>query len=127
MRSRKFSVSARLKSFTYAFRGLQWLLREEHNSRIHLAVTILLIPVCIWLDLSRVEWSLILLCIGFVFSMELVNSGIERLADRISEERDPVIGKIKDIAAGAVLVSALAAAAVGLIILLPKLILLIKA
>lgn len=57
--------------------------------------------------------------------MELVNSAIERLADKISTERDPVIGKIKDLSAGAVLISAIAAAIVGLIILVPKFLILI--
>ena len=62
---------------------------------------------------------------GLVLGMELVNSAIERLADKISTERDPVIGKIKDLSAGAVLISAIAAAIVGLIILVPKFLILI--
>ena len=126
MKSEKFSIRARLRSFTHAFRGLGWLILEEHNSRIHLLVTLVLVPVCFFLHLSPVEWSLIAICIGFVFSMELVNSAIEGLADKISPGRDPLIGKIKDMAAGAVLVSAIAAAAVALIILLPKLLMLLN-
>ncbi len=120
MKSRKFSIPARLRSFRYAFRGLWWLVREEHNSWIHLAFVAVLIPAGFILHLSPVEWTLIILSIGLVLGMELVNSAIERLADKISPERDPVIGKIKDIAAGAVLITAIASAIVGLIILVPK-------
>ena len=126
MNSIKFSIPARLRSFQHAFRGFRWLIQEEHNSRIHLAVTIILIPVCIFLRLSLTEWSLIVICIGLVFSMELVNSAIERLADKITTEHNPGIGKIKDMAAAAVLISAIASATVGLIIILPKLFALIN-
>jgi len=120
MKSRKFSIKARIRSFKYAFRGLWWLIREEHNSWIHLAFVFVLIPACILLHLSLIEWTLITICIGLVLAMELVNSAIERLSDKISPGRDPDIGKIKDIAAAAVLISAVAAAVVGLIILVPK-------
>jgi diacylglycerol kinase (ATP) len=127
MKSRKFSIPARLRSFRYAFRGLWWLIREEHNSWIHLAIAAILIPVCFILHLTLIEWTAIILCIGLVLSLELTNSAIERLADKISPERDPGIGKIKDIAAGAVLIGAIASAIVGLIILIPKFLTLINA
>ncbi len=120
MKSAKFSIPARLRSFKYAFRGLWWLFREEHNSWIHLAFIAVLIPAGIVLHLSPVEWTIIILCMGIVLSMELVNSAIERIADKISRERDSEIGKIKDIAAAAVLISAIASAIAGLIILVPK-------
>ena len=127
MKSGKFSIPARIRSFKYAFRGLWWLIREEHNSWIHLAFIVILIPSGILLRLSPIEWTLITICIGLVLALELVNSAIERLADKVSPERDPDIGKIKDIAAAAVLISAIAAAIIGLIILVPKFLLVIKA
>jgi diacylglycerol kinase (ATP) len=120
MKSRKFSIPERIRSFKYAFRGLWWLVREEHNSWIHLAIILILIPTCFILSISLVEWALVIICIGLVLALELINSAIERLADKISPERDPEIGKIKDISAAAVLISAIAAAIVGLIILVPK-------
>ncbi|TSA33292.1 MAG: diacylglycerol kinase family protein [Porphyromonadaceae bacterium] len=126
MNSRKFSIPARIRSFKYAFRGLWWLIREEHNSWIYLAVFVILIPACILLRLSLIEWTLITMCTGLVYALELVNSAIERLADKISPERDPDIGKIKDLTAAAVLITAIAAAIVGLIILVPKFFMLIK-
>ncbi|MFA6127648.1 MAG: diacylglycerol kinase family protein [Bacteroidales bacterium] len=125
MKSRKFSIAARLKSFKHASRGLAFLFREEHNSWIHLAIAVILIPVCILLHLSLQEWCLIVLCIGIVFALELINSAIERLADQVSPGHDKNIGIIKDMAAGAVLIGSIAAAATGLIILLPKFFLLI--
>ncbi len=120
MKSAKFSTPARLRSFKYAFMGLRWLFREEHNSWIHLAFIVVLIPAGFVLHLSPIEWTIMILCIGAVLSMELVNSAIERIADKISKERDDEIGKIKDIAAAAVLISAIASAIAGLIIFIPK-------
>jgi diacylglycerol kinase (ATP) len=125
MKSRKFSVRARLRSFIYAFRGLGVMIREEHNSWIHLGIMAILIPVCIICRLSAVEWALIILCVGLVLGMELANSAIERIADKISPDKDHQIGKIKDLAAAAVLISSVAAAIIGLIILVPKLLTLI--
>jgi len=120
MKPRKFSARARLRSFIYAFRGLGVMIREEHNFWIHLGITAILIPVCIICRLSAMEWALIILCIGLVLGMELVNSAIERIADKISPARDHEIGKIKDLGAAAVLITAVAAAIMGLIILVPK-------
>ena len=126
MKSRKFSIPARLRSFKYAFQGFRWMIRDEHNSWIHLGIVSVLLPVCFVLKLSIVEWALIVISIGIVLTAELINSAIERLADRLSTEHDEGIGKIKDIAAAAVLISAIAAAIVGLIILVPKILLFIK-
>jgi diacylglycerol kinase len=117
----RFSLAARIRSFRYAFKGLRWLFTEEHNSWIYLLVIAVLVPICIILHLSLLEWALIAFCIGIVLIAELFNTAIERMADRITPEKDPVIGKIKDLAAAGVLVAAIVAAAVGLIILIPKL------
>lgn len=126
MKTGKFSILGRIGSFRHAFRGLWWLIREEHNSWIQLAVIVILIPVCFLLGISLIEWTLLMICIGLVLALELVNSAIERLADKISPEHDPLIGKIKDISAAAVLITAIAAAVVGLIILVPKFFILMK-
>lgn len=120
MAAKRFSFKARLISFKFAFRGLGLLFREEHNSWIYLAVIAVLIPLCIIFRLSVTEWALICLSIGIVISAEIFNTVIERVSDKVSPDFDPVIGKIKDLGAAAVLVTAFAAAAVGLIIFLPK-------
>lgn len=66
------------------------------------------------------EWCLIILCIGGVISAEAINSSLETLADKVSDKPDPFIGKAKDLAAGAVLIMAIASVGVGLLIFLPK-------
>lgn len=120
MAAKKFSFKARLLSFKFAFRGLGLLFREEHNAWIYLVVIAIVIPLCIIFRLSVTEWALICLSIGIVISAEIFNTVIERVSDKVSPEYDPVIGKIKDLGAAAVLVTAFVAAAVGLIIFLPK-------
>ncbi|MDA6987305.1 diacylglycerol kinase family protein, partial [Escherichia coli] len=66
-------------------------------------------------------WTVVVLCFGVVIAAELFNTAIERLVDLVSPERHPVAGQVKDIAAGAVLVCAVAAAIIGLIIFIPYL------
>ena len=116
----KFSIGKRIKSFTYAFKGLGIMFKTEHNSRIHLVATIGVIIAGILFHISASEWCAILLCIGMVIGMEAVNSSIETLADRITRENDPLIGKAKDLSAAAVLVVALISVGVACFIFIPK-------
>lgn len=118
----KFSIAKRLKSFTYAFNGLKVLFREEHNSRIHLFATVLVVVLGVLFKLSLLEWAAALFAVGLVFSGEIFNSAIEDLSDVVCPERDDRIKKIKDLAAAAVLVNAITAAVIGLLIFLPKII-----
>lgn len=120
MKDQKFSVKARLKSFVYAFNGLKTLVKEEHNSWIHLIATVVAISTAVMLEISKLEWVAVMLSIGFVFAMELINSAIENMADMISSEKNETIRKIKDLAAAAVLVAALAAFCVAVMIFIPK-------
>ncbi len=75
------------------------------------------------LGLSHLEWGLVLLLIGWVLSIEALNSALEYLCDKLSPTQDALIGKAKDVAAAAVLISALTAAIVGLLIFVPKVLL----
>ena len=120
MEQQKFSIKKRLESFKYAFNGLKLLLKVEHNSRIHLFVTICVVIAGFLFGISLLEWMLIVFAIGFVFSMEIINSSIEKLADFVSPAKHETIKIVKDIAAAAVLVSAITAAIIGLIIFIPK-------
>ena len=115
----KFSWKKRAKAFVYAWQGMKTLISSEHNARIHLAATIAVIIAGFCFGITAVEWCLILLCIGTVFSAEALNSAVEALADRITTEHDPFIGKAKDFGAAAVTLLALVAVAVGLIVFLP--------
>jgi len=116
-----FSISARLKSFRYAIRGLRVLVREEHNARVHLAASLCAAAVGAVLRLSSAEWRWLVLAIALVWLAEAFNTAIEDLCDRICPDFDPAIGRIKDLAAGGVLVATLAAAAIGLLTLGPPL------
>lgn len=120
MKNQPFSIAKRLKSFVYAFNGFKVLIKEEHNARIHLVATLLTIGLGAWLEISLSEWIAIIFAIGFVFAMEIVNSAIETLADFVTTEKHETIKKAKDLAASAVLMSAICALIIGLIIFIPK-------
>lgn len=120
MKEEKFSIAKRLKSFTYAFAGLKVLFKEEHNAWIHLFATVCVVVAGILLKISVLEWVAVVFAIGLVFSFEIVNTSVENIADFICPEWDERIKRIKDLAAAAVLVSAITAAIVGLLIFLPK-------
>ena len=126
MKQEKFSIAKRLKSFTYAFNGLRILLKEEHNSRIHLFATICVVVAGFVFHISPLEWVAVVFAIGMVFGGEIFNSSIEDLADVVCMERDERIKKVKDLSAAAVLVSALTALAIGLIIFIPKIVTLFR-
>ncbi len=120
MDTNRFSIKRRLKSFRYAFSGLRVLVKEEHNARIHLFATVCVIVMGVLFRISCTEWVAVSLAIGLVFGMEAVNSAVENICDFVCPERDARIKKIKDLAAAAVLLSAIAALAVGLFIFIPK-------
>ena len=109
---------ARLRSFRYAFAGVRLLLREEHNARIHATITVLVVVAGIVLRVSPVEWGVLVICIGMVLAAEAFNSAIERVANYLTTDRDDRIRDIKDLAAGAVLLCAIAAAVAGCVIFL---------
>ena len=120
MKEEKFSIAKRLKSFTYAFAGLKVLFKEEHNAWIHLFATLCVIVAGILFKISLLEWVAVAFAIGLVFSFEIMNTSVENIADFICPERDDRIKRIKDLAAAAVLVSAITAAVVGLLVFVPK-------
>ena len=124
MKQKKFSITQRLKSFQYAFNGLKILIIEEHNARIHLFAAICVFIAGVILKLSNAEWITITFAIGLVIALEAINSAIENIADFISPEQNPQIKKIKDLSAAAVLVVAISSCAVGIIIFVPKLLIL---
>lgn len=98
------------------------LFRTAVNARVHAVAAIAAVTAGFILRISAVEWCMIIICIGSVIAAEAVNSAVEFLADRISEEYHPLIKQAKDVAAAAVLILAIAAAAVGAIIFIPKII-----
>ena len=115
----RFSLSARLKSFRHAFDGLRILIRREHNARIHLIVTICVVVAGFALGLSGADWRWIILVIVWVWFAEAMNAAFEHLCDVVSPEANDTVRVAKDVAAAAVLVSAIGAALIGAIILTP--------
>lgn len=116
-----FSVRARLKSFTFAGRGLRWLVTDEHNAWLHVAASLLATAAGLLLQISVSDWRWLVSAIATVWLAEAFNTAIENLCDRISPEFDTAIGRIKDLSAGGVLIASITAALIGLLTLVPPL------
>jgi diacylglycerol kinase (ATP) len=119
-----FSWKARLKSFVYAWEGIVSFFRTEHNAQIHLAATVLLLVLSVTLGVNKWEAIAVVFSVAFVWIAEMFNTAIEKAMDFISVEKHPQIKLIKDIAAGAVLIAAIASVIVGCFIFIPKLLVL---
>jgi diacylglycerol kinase (ATP) len=117
-----FSWKARLKSFVYAWEGIVSFLRREHNAQIHLSITFLVLVLSVTLGVNKWEVIAVVFSIALVWITEMVNTALEKTIDFISIEKHPQIKLIKDVAAGAVLIAAIAAVIVGCFIFIPKLI-----
>ena len=115
-------IKNRLKAFKYAFEGIAELWRKEPNTRIHMFFTIAVILMGFLLKVSAAEFALLVLTIGVVWGMETINSSVERVVDLVTLDKKPLAKAAKDLAAGAVLITAIASVVIGLIIFLPKLI-----
>lgn len=98
------------------------MFKEERNARIHLIMAIGSMVGGVYFNLSLSEWIFLVFAIGLVIALELINTALENLADFVSPERNEKIKKIKDLAAGAVLISAICAFMIGSIIFIPKII-----
>jgi diacylglycerol kinase (ATP) len=114
-----FSFAARIRSFSYAFTGIAILIKSQHNTWIHLLATTLAISCGLFFQIDSIEWCLVILAILAVFVSEALNTAIEFLCNAVSSAPHPLIQKSKDVAAGAVLISAIGAIIIGLIIFLP--------
>lgn len=115
-------TKGRLKSFTYAFSGMRTLFREERNAQIYVVIAIIALLMSWWLQISPIEWIIICAAIGIMFAMEAVNTALEELSDFACNQKiHHTIKKVKDLAAAAVLLTAIVALIAGLVIFLPKL------
>ncbi|HEY4326733.1 MAG TPA: diacylglycerol kinase family protein [Mucilaginibacter sp.] len=114
------------RSFGYAFKGVAYAAATQLNFRVHLVLTILALFLGYALSISVTEWQWIILCIAIVLMAELFNTAIEMLTDLVSPEYNKVAGRVKDMGAGAVVITAIFALVTGIIIFLPKLLLFIN-
>jgi undecaprenol kinase len=108
--------------FAYAWQGILFVIRNERNFQLHLLAAVIVILAGTLLHLSMLEWVVIIVAITNVLITEMINSALEAIMDYLSLQFHPAIKKIKDMAAGAVLIAAIAAAAIGCIIFIPKII-----
>ena len=120
-KEKSFSFKARLHSFKYAFAGIVTFFRTQHNAIIHLFIALIAVITGLWLSVSETQWLFIVIAIGMVFSAEIMNTAIEKIADMVTLEQNETIKKIKDLSAAAVLVTAVTSAFIGLIIFIPPL------
>ncbi|MGD0621972.1 MAG: diacylglycerol kinase family protein [Thermacetogeniaceae bacterium] len=108
-------------SFRDALSGMGYCLSTQRNMQVHMVVAVAVLVAAWLLKLSRLEWALLLFAISFVMAAEMFNTALERTVDLFVDNYHPLARLAKHIAAGAVLVSALNAAVVGVLIFLPHL------
>lgn len=111
-----------LKSFTHAFNGLRQMVFAERNFTIHIIAAFVAVAFCVLLQVNDIEFLIVVVCIASVISAEIFNSAVEKLCDFVHPEEHGQIKVIKDIAAAAVLMVALASFIVGIVIFVPKLV-----
>jgi diacylglycerol kinase len=121
----KNGLKKRIKSFGFALTGIYELVRSEPNARIHLLATIVALGAGFFLKISNPEWCVVLIVIALVWAAEAFNTVIEKLADHLFPEYHETARIVKDVSAGAVLICAIVALVCGLIIFLPKIMLLL--
>lgn len=115
----RFSLRQRLHSFSHALAGIRTLIRSQHNAWIHLAATLVTLLAALLLEVTRSDWMLLIFAIALVWMAEALNTAVELLADAVSREHNALIGQAKDVAAGGVLLAAVAAALIGLLVFAP--------
>ncbi len=115
-----------LSSFRYAFAGIGYAIRTQRNFRLHLFISACVIAVGVWVQIALDQWAILAVMMALVLHAELVNTALEAIVDKASPEIHPLAKIAKDCAAGAVLITALLAVLVGLLILAPPLLAIIR-
>ncbi|TVV43947.1 diacylglycerol kinase family protein [Thalassolituus sp. C2-1] len=109
----------RRQSFGYAFSGLVYMLRTQPHAQVHLLAVVVVVSAGCLTGLAPTEWVVLILSMALVLSLEAMNTALEALADALHPSHHPLVGKAKDLAAAAVLVSALASVIIGTLIFIP--------
>ena len=110
-------------AFRSAFDGYITFFRYDRNGQLQLAITAAMMLLGLIFKLAITEWCILLLCISLVIGLEMINTAIEKICDRVNPNEDPLIKIVKDVAAGAVLLVSLLSAVIGLLIFIPKMVL----
>ncbi len=119
-RNTSISLAALARSLRAALAGMRVLVGSQRNAWFHVAATIAVVALGLYLGLSAARWALVAVAVASVWTAEAINTAFELLADAVSPEFNPLIGKAKDVAAGAVLIAAIGAAAIGLLVFVPE-------
>jgi len=117
---KSLTFDGRIRSITFALRGIRTMLASQHNAWIHAVATVVVVAFGLFLGLSWSEWCLLVLAIVSVWTAEALNTAFEFLTDVASPNFHPIAEKAKDVAAGAVLLSAVGAAVIGMFVFWPK-------
>lgn len=118
-------LKKRIDSFGFAFKGVFDLIKTQPNARIHLCTAIFVLISAYYFQITKTEWCLSIFAIAAVLAAEAFNTALEYLTDLVSPDYHVLAGKTKDAAAAGVLITAIGAAIVGLIIFLPKFLLIL--
>lgn len=117
--------SGRIRAFRFAWAGIRNLWQKEKNTRVYLFFTAAVIIAGIFFRLSIAEWCILCMTIAAVWCAEALNAAVERNVDLVTTEKKPLAKEAKDLAAGAVLILAAASVVIGLLIFLPKIIMIL--
>lgn len=115
------TFTGRVRSMRCAFIGIWIMVSSQHNAWIHALATVVTIATGLYFGLTKAEWCWIILAIISVWTAEALNTAFEFLTDVASPEFHPLAGKAKDVAAGAVLITAIGAVLIGLVVFGPYL------
>lgn len=113
-------LKKQIDSFTAAINGIVESISQEFHLKIHLIAIICVVFLGFYMSISKTEWLFLILTMSAVVCLEIVNSAIERLSDKVTKENDPLIKLAKDMAAGSVLIAAISSVIIGCIIFIPK-------
>ena len=111
--AQRFSLRGRLRSFHYALSGINFVLRTQHNAWLHAFATIIVISLALHAEVAAADWRWLIAAIAMVWVAETINTALEYVCDLVSPDFHEAVKHAKDIAAGAVLIAAVAAAVIG--------------
>ncbi len=113
------TLMARLKSFGYAIQGIVFMLKTQHNAWLHGMATISVIALAVYCDVSASDWRWLIVAMGMVWVGETINTAVEYVCDVVSPDYNHAVKHAKDIAAGGVLIAAVAALVIGVLTFYP--------
>ncbi len=120
-RHKSFSLKGRIRSFQYAIRGIALMIHSQHNAWLHALATVIVVSIGCLFHIDTGDWCWLVLALMAVWTAEAMNTALEFLADVASPEFHPLVEKAKDVAAGAVLLSAIGSVIIGLLVFMPYL------